>query len=168
MARRRTRARTRRSERNGVGPRRNSAAAGGVDVSVVPRALLGAVNGVEIVAVGALQFARDVLLSAVSGAANIGAEALAATTAGARGVVSATSQMVGDIAGTAESAFRDALNNARHSRPGAPRVTLGRPALAVDRNQDERGTVPSTATPRSRRTRRPRPIAGQTRTGMAA
>jgi hypothetical protein len=51
-----------------------------VDVSVVPRALLGAVNGVEIVAVGALQFARDVLLSAVSGAANIGAEALAATT----------------------------------------------------------------------------------------
>jgi hypothetical protein len=48
--------------------------------------LVGAVDGVEIVAVGALQLAREVLLRTVSGAANIGAEALAATTAGARGV----------------------------------------------------------------------------------
>jgi len=41
--------------------------------------LVVAVNGVEVVAVGALRFARDVLVSTVSGAASVGAEALTAT-----------------------------------------------------------------------------------------
>ena len=69
----------------------------GLDPSVAPRALVGAVDGLRIVAVGALQLTRDVLVSAVSGAANIGAEGIMATVAGARGVVSATSQTVADI-----------------------------------------------------------------------
>ena len=56
---------------------------------MIPRALLGAVDGVEIVGSGPLKLTRDVLLSTVSGAANIGAEALSATVGGAGGVISA-------------------------------------------------------------------------------
>ena len=46
---------------------------GTAESSMVPQVLLGAVNGIETVAVGALQLARNVLVSAVSGAADIGA-----------------------------------------------------------------------------------------------
>jgi hypothetical protein len=122
-----------------------------MDVSFVPRALVGAVNGVEIVAVTTLQLARDVLLTAVSGAANIGAEALTATTAGARGVVSATSEMIGDIAGTAGNAFREALN-ARYSRPGGARVALRRPAVTTKEDQEE--TTAPTSPPAAAGSRR--------------
>ena len=41
----------------------------GLHANGVPRALLGAVDGVRMVAVGALQLGRDVLVSAGSGAA---------------------------------------------------------------------------------------------------
>src|SRR5215510_13110568 len=98
MARRRARARAAKQRTSGLATTgRNGPIGAGLDASVVPRVLVGAVNGVEIVAVGALQLARDVLLSAVSGAADVGAEALSATTAGARGMVSATSRMIGEI-----------------------------------------------------------------------
>jgi hypothetical protein len=127
------------------------------DVSVVPRVLLGAVNGVEIVAVGALQFTRDVLLSAVSGVANIGAEALNATVAGARGVVSATSRMVADIAGTAQGTLQEAVYNARHTRPGAARVALKRPATPLAQSADD--TSRPVAGPSRARARRQRPAA---------
>src|SRR5262245_17715133 len=116
MARRRIRARSVRQGGNAGAASRNGGGGRG-PVNVVPRVLHDALNGVEIVAVGALRFARDVLQSAVSGAANIGAEALTATIGGARGIVSEASRMVGDIAGTAQSAFRDAVSNARHARP---------------------------------------------------
>src|SRR5262245_55305481 len=93
MSKRRTRAR---SSRQSTNRRRTTrSATRTVDdgaIAIIPRVLKAAVNGVELVAVGALQFTRDVLLSAVSGAASIGAEALTATTAGARGVVSAGSR----------------------------------------------------------------------------
>jgi len=140
----------------------------GLDASVVPRLLVGAVNGVEIVAVGTLQLARDVLLSAVSGAADVGAEALSATTAGARGVVSATSRMIGEIAGTAESTFRDAVTNARHSRLGAAHATLRRPAVRMA--SEEQPAVSSTAaTTRSRRrSKRPPKVARPARSAVAA
>src|SRR5262245_22772312 len=118
MARRRARGRL--AMRNGGSGRLNGGAvprggAAAAAARAVPRILGGAVNGVEIVAIGALRFTRDVLVSAVSGAASIGAEALTATTAGARGIVSATSRMVGDVAGTAQSAFRSVIDGARHA-----------------------------------------------------
>jgi hypothetical protein len=61
-----------------------------------------AVDGVGVVAVGALELARNVLVTAVSGAATIGVEAVTATMAGASEVVSAASQTVADIARTAQ------------------------------------------------------------------
>jgi type IV secretory pathway TrbL component len=82
---------------------------------MVPQVLLGAVDGVELVAGGLLRLARSVLLTAVSGAADVGAEALDATVSGARRVVSATSQMVGDVAGTARSSVTETVELARHS-----------------------------------------------------
>jgi hypothetical protein len=141
----------------------------GVDASVIPRALLGAVNGVEIVAVSALRIARDVLLSSVSGAASIGAETLTATTAGARGVVSATVRMIGDIAGTAAGTFQEAMNDARRSRPAEARgATLMRsgPALA-DGQKDRAAPTPPTRRP-VRRARRPRTATGTAGVRVAA
>src|SRR5262245_2427856 len=127
MARRRARARAR-SER-GVANRgaKRQAVGVGRDGYIVPRVLVGAVDGVGIVAVGALQLARDVLLSAVSGAANIGAEALTATVAGARSVLSATSRTVADIAGTAQGTFLATIDNVRHSRRGQARLAPRHP-----------------------------------------
>src|SRR5215831_25181 len=102
------------------------AVSGGLNASAVPRVLMGAVDGVEVVAIGALQFARDVLVSAVSGAADISAEALTATVAGTRGVVSAASQMVGDIAGTAQDTLMATIDNARRTRRGPARMVSRR------------------------------------------
>jgi hypothetical protein len=82
---------------------------------IVPGVLLGAVDGVGMVAGGALHLARNVLVSAVSGAADIGAEALTATVSGARGVVSAASRMVGDVAGAARTSLEDSVSTARLS-----------------------------------------------------
>jgi len=105
----------------------------GLDPSVVPRALVGAVDGIGIVAVGALQLTRDVVVSAVSGAANIGAEGIMATVAGARGVVSATSQTVADISGAAQGTLLATIDNVRHSRRGAARLSpRPRPASTND------------------------------------
>jgi hypothetical protein len=120
---------------------------------MVPRVLLGAVDGVEIVAVGALQLTRDVLLSAVSGAASIGAEALGATVNGARGVVSAASRMVGDIAGTAQGTFQEALYNARHSRPGGARIAPRPAAPRAGEPEETTGQVTAPARGRARRQR---------------
>jgi hypothetical protein len=85
---------------------------------IVPGVLLGAVDGVGVVAGGALNLARNVLVSAVSGAADIGAEALTATVSGARGVVSAASRMVGDVAGAARASLEDSVSTARLSSRG--------------------------------------------------
>ena len=101
---------------------------GAAESSMVPRVLLGAVNGIETVAVGALQLARNVLVSAVSGAADIGAEAVTATVAGTRGVVAAASRMVGDIATTAQSTVQETVSSAKQSRGGVlGRVAARRP-----------------------------------------
>ena len=160
MAKRGNRARS--SKRNAeAGRPTGDANVGGGIASVIPRVLLGAVNGVEVVAVGALQFTRDVLLTTVSGAANIGAEALTATTAGARGVVSATSRMVVDIAGTAESTFRDALNNAKHARRGPARMAPRSVRATDSGDESDARTSASPTRPRAgRRTRRQRPVSG--------
>ena len=155
MARRRARAQSSRHSRNDVSALRREAVNESGDASVLPRVLVGAVNGVEIVAVGALQLARDVVLSTVSGAASIGAEALIATTAGARGVVSAASRMVGDIAETAGGSVRETFNNARHARLGAARVAFRRPVSPSPGGQRDTPVASSTdRRPLRRATRR--------------
>src|SRR5262245_2141337 len=162
MARRRARSRAR-SERlgaNGGGAAMRRPSSGGVDGNVVPRVLMGAVDGGELVAIGALQLARDVLQSAVSGAANIGAEALTAAVAGTRGVVSATSRMVGDIAGTAQDTLMATIDNARRPRRGPASMPPERPRDPISPEQDRRATlVTSPGRGRSRRrTRRLRAV----------
>ena len=98
----------------------------------VPSVLLGAVDGVGLVAGGLLQLTRNVLVSAVSGAADIGAEALNATVTGARGVVTVTSRMVGDMAGTARSTWEDTVARARQSSGRGPaRADARRPPVAM-------------------------------------
>src|SRR5262249_57254234 len=97
MASNRNRARARSNRLGGRRPGRGGISGRGLDTNLIPRVVVGAVNGVEVVAVGTLRIARDVLLRTVTGAADIGAEALTATTAGVRGVVSAASRMVGEI-----------------------------------------------------------------------
>src|SRR5262245_14719799 len=137
MAKRTTRRRARLGAQNGrvVRPTTKPGAIA-VDATLVPRVLLGAVDGVEIVAAGALHLTRDVLLTAVSGAANIGAEALSATVDGTRGVVFAASRMVGDIAAAAQGTLIEAVNNARHARPGAARLALRRPPVSMAGRSD--------------------------------
>jgi hypothetical protein len=161
MARGRARARARSKQPDADAGRTTTRGGrvGGMDGSVVPRVLLGAVDGVEIVAVGALQLARDVLLSVVSGAANIGAEALTATAAGARGVVSATSFMVGDLAGTAQGTFVATIDSVRRSRRGPARLAPRRRASPMIGEAGETVTpAPPPKAPRSRRrARRLRP-----------
>ena len=103
---------------------------GTAESSMVPQVLLGAVNGIETVAVGALQLARNVLVSAVSGAADIGAEAVTATFAGTRGVVAAASRMVGDIATTAQSTLQETVSSAKQSRGSALGQVAARRPLA--------------------------------------
>ena len=124
--------------------------------SVVPRALLGAVDGVGMVAVGALQLGRDVLVSAVSGAANIGAEALRATVAGARGLVSATSQTFWDIAGAAQGTLLATIDSVRRT--------------TASMNNDGVTSVTSSGQPPTpKRTRGPRRVTRPARpTGVAA
>src|SRR5215470_4661587 len=78
----RARARSGRRIANGRMNRTRQSVSGGLNASAVPRVLLGAVDGVGVITVGALQIARDVVVSAVSGAANIGAAAVTATVGG--------------------------------------------------------------------------------------
>jgi len=163
MAKRRAGTRVRRPAARGAETkRRNGSPARGVNVSVVPRVLVGAVNELGTVAVSTLQFAGGVLRSAATGAATLGAEAFDVTMAAARDVVSATSQMMGGIAATAESTFRQALNGARQSRPGAARAARRRPPAAVNGKRDD-ATPPApsaVAPPSRRRSRRQRQASG--------
>jgi hypothetical protein len=165
MAKRRARARRMVNRRTMM---RRQAVSEGLNASVVPRVLLGAVDGVGVVAVGALQIARDVLLSAVSGAANIGAEALTATVTGTRGVVSAASQTVADIAGAAQGTFLATIDNVRHSRRGPARLAPRRPVASMAGESDEKvASVPSPARAR-RRAGRPRLVTRPARPSVAA
>jgi hypothetical protein len=93
--------------------------------------LIRAVTGAEVVADGLLQLTRNVLLSAVSGAADIGTEALTATVSGARGVVSAASRMVGNIAGAAQSGVQDVVASVRQSGGRPPTRGARRPPARV-------------------------------------
>jgi len=139
---------------------------GGLNASVVPRVLLGAVDGIELVAVGALQIARDVVTTAVSGVANIGASALTATAEGTRGVVSAASHTVADIVETAQSTFVATVDNVRNSRRRPARLAPSRTAVSVAGEAD--GTVTSVPSRPGRRARRPRLVTRAARPSVAA
>src|SRR5262245_11580456 len=134
-----------------------------LEASIVPQLLIGAVNGVETVAEGLLQLTRNVLVSAVSGAADIGAEALGATVSGARGVVSAASRTVGNIAGVAQTSVMEAIDNARHLGSRASLRTARRPLASVTAPITGPSEATSAATPQAGtgRTRRPRMVRQQ-------
>jgi hypothetical protein len=148
MDRTRTGARSNRLGRGRGRARRTAMSVGGFNTSVVPRVIVGAVNGLEIVAVGALRIARDVLVRTISGVADIGAEALTAATAGVRGVVSAASRTIGDIAGTTQGNVRNTLSNVTHARAAA-RPTLGEPST----ESSEANAAPSAGATRRQRGR---------------
>ena len=147
----------------GTGPRRRD-----LDTSVIPRALVGAVNGIEVVAVGALRISRDVVLGAVAGAADIGAEALTATTAGVRGVVSAPSRMVGDIAGAAQGTLRETFYDVTHARRGAARALGEMPRVVGDGREATTSRPAVTRRRRRRRTRGLRAVSRPSRPSVAA
>jgi len=136
-------ARTRGSSRRGIGRGRTgrTAMSEGLVTGMIPRVVVGAVNGVEVVMVGALRITRDVLVRTISGTADIGAEALTATTAGVRGIVAAVSRMFGDIVGAAQGTVRETLGNVTRARPSA-RVALAEPSTGAP---DGRGTATPTA-----------------------
>jgi hypothetical protein len=161
MARRKIRGRARAERRTVNGSTMT------LNASSVPRALLGAVDGVGIVAVGTLQFARDVLLTAVSGAASIGAEALTATVAGTRGVVSAASQTVADIAVTAQSTVLAVIDNARHARRDVARRGPGRRSIPTSGDAEPKVTSMDGSRGR-RRGRRARAVSRPARPSVAA
>ena len=165
MASNRNRARARSNRLGGHRPGR--AGMVGLDSNLIPRVVVGAVNGVEAVAVGALRIARDVLLRAVAGAADIGAGALTATTAGVRGVVSAASRMVGDIAGAAQGTLRETVNGIRHSRRRLTSLAFGQPPSETDGREATTSRSAVTRRPR-RRARRLRAVPRPARTSAAA
>jgi hypothetical protein len=138
---------------------------GRLNTSVVPRVIVGAVNGLEIVAVGALRIARDVLVRTISGAADIGAEALTAATAGVRGVVSAASRTIGDIAGATRGNVRETLSNVTHARAAA-RPTLGK-ASTESAEASAASSADATRRPRGR-ARGSRAASRSTRGSVAA
>ncbi|HEU5217707.1 MAG TPA: hypothetical protein VFU23_03565 [Gemmatimonadales bacterium] len=173
MARGRTRRgnRTARSEAHDTDAGRALRAREG-GIAVVPQVLLGAVDGVGVVAGGLLQLTRNVLLTAVSGAADIGAEALNGTVSAARGVVSATSRMVGDLAGTARSTFAETVSLATHSPGrGSARMAVRRPPVIIASRLPaavEPNASPLAAAPSRRPTRRGRAAARPARSNAAA
>src|SRR5262245_37976672 len=169
MARPRARARAHSKHRmaKGSAMTNRQAVSGGQNASAVPRVLLRAVDSVEVVAAGALQVARDVLVGAVSGAANIGAEALTATFAGAGAIVSAAAQTVADIVETAQDTVLATIDDAKHSRRGSTRLAPRRAAASMAGGPDGKVTsLPSPGASRaSRRVKRPRLV---TRTAPAS
>ena len=163
----RSRARSRTTRANGSTTDRQATGVG-LDSSMVPRVLLGAVDGVGIVGVGALELTRDVLMSAVSGAANVGAEALMAAVAGTRGVVSATSRTVADMAGAAQGTLLATIDNVRYPQRGSARLSTRRATAAA--SEEPMTSTPSSfrATAARQRTRGPRLVTRPARPSAAA
>jgi hypothetical protein len=149
-----------------TGPSQERTLGEAAESSMVPQVLLGAVDGVGVVAGGLLQLTRNVLLSAVSGAADIGAEALTATVSGTRGIVSAASRMVGNMAGAAQTSFQEAVSTARQSGSRTAARSARRP-LARMAGRTAEPTDTEGRTPEDEGDRRTR-AARQPRAGEAA
>jgi hypothetical protein len=166
----RARARSGRNRRmNGARGTNRVAAISRLDGNVVPRVLVGVVDGVEMLVVGALRLTRDVALTTVSGVASIGAEAVAATMDGARGIVSAASRMVGEMAGAAQGTFQATLANARRSRRGLAASTSRRSATSMmETLTSQTAAAPARRVARSRRRTRRLHLAHPSRPSEAA
>jgi hypothetical protein len=85
----------------------------GLDASVVPQLLIGAVNSAEILAIGILQLARNALTTVVTGAAELGTRVISGSAVAARGVVRTTSGLVGEAAGVATNTVRTTVTTAK-------------------------------------------------------
>src|SRR5262249_2235155 len=121
MARRVIRGRGRAKRRTATRSTMTDSLSGVLNPTAVPRVLLGTVDGVEAVTVGALHIACDVLVTTVSGVANIGATAVTATAEGTREIVSAASQAVANIVETAQGTVLATVDNVWNSRHGTAR-----------------------------------------------
>jgi hypothetical protein len=143
--------------------------AASLDASIIPRLLVGTVNGVEALALGALQVARSVLLTVVSGVVDLGTQTVSASAGVARSSVTAVSGLAGELGGVAQrtveatvasaqnmgTAFGDALRAPR-TRSTASTAML---AAHGSRSTEQRGRRPlirrsSPAAGRGRRARR--------------
>src|SRR5262245_22597952 len=85
----------------------------GLDVSVIPRVVVGAVNGAEVLAIGAIQLARNTLTAIVGGTAELGTRAVTGTAVAARGIVGTTFEIAGEAAGVATNTVRTAVTTAK-------------------------------------------------------
>ena len=134
MARRRTDTRAslgKREARTSRTTGRRKVARGSADGSPSPGILRGAVKGIEPVAVGAFQFGRDVLVSAMSQAVTLGTGALTVAATGARGLASAASRVAGGFVVSAQDIYQEALASARPSPARARRQRRARPRVAA-------------------------------------
>src|SRR5262245_55849784 len=86
----------------------------GIGASVVPELLVGAVNGVEVLANGVLTLARNALLTVVSGAAELGTLVVSGSAGAARGIVRTTSELVGEAVGVATNTVRTTVTTAKN------------------------------------------------------
>jgi hypothetical protein len=112
MAKRRTRARG--ADQNGHRTDTSGwASRAGLDAGLVPRLLVGGVNGAEVLAIGALQLARNVLMTVATGAAELGTLVVSRSAGAARGVVQTTSELVGGAAGVATNTVRTTVTAAK-------------------------------------------------------
>jgi len=84
-----------------------------VEATLVPRVLVGTVNGVEALAIGVLQLARNVLLTTVSGTIDLGASLVGASAAAARGTVGVAARLVGETATVAQTTLQSTFAGAR-------------------------------------------------------
>jgi hypothetical protein len=133
---------------------------------IVPRVLHGTVNGAEAIAVGALNMARTVLVTAITGTAELGAQVVATGADAARGAVDAVARFGTDLADVASSAARATMragaDGAAASVRAGPAAWAGRKPLARApmrrRDQSEgtgaTGTAVSAEAPRRRGRRR--------------
>ena len=80
------------------------------------RLFMDTVEGVETAAAGALRFARNTVVPAVTGVAGVAADAFTATTAGARAIVSTAAAWLGDLAGSAQNALRGMVTPSSSTR----------------------------------------------------
>ena len=134
MARRRTDTRPSSGKREARARRttgRGKVVRGSAEASPSPGILLGAVKGIEPMAMGAFQFGRDVLVSAVSQAVSIGTGALTVAATGARGLASAASRVAGGFVGSAQDIYQETLAGAKPSPARARRPRSARPRIAA-------------------------------------
>jgi hypothetical protein len=82
------------------------------DAGAVQRAIRGTITGGEVISVGVLNLVRNTLVTAVSGARDVGSELGLTAVATVRGTIRAAYSIGGDLGMVAESAARGAVRAA--------------------------------------------------------